>query len=64
MELAKMEHYSFNAERLSTKALRHLLGELAVYETMTEAERVEAIIARVHYQLRLREGQGLCEPEE
>jgi len=53
-----MERETSYPPQLSSKAIRFMLGELAVYETADDAERVEMIITRLQYELKLREGQG------
>lgn len=58
MELSRMERETSYPPQLSSKAIRFMLGELAVYETADDAERVEMIITRLQYELKLREGQG------
>ena len=53
-----MERETSYPNKLSSKAIRFMLGELAVYEAADEPERVEMIVARLEYELKLREGQG------
>ena len=53
-----MERETSYPNKLSSKAIRFMLGELAVYETANDADRVEMIITRLQYELKLREGQG------
>ena len=45
-------------ERISSKALRYILGEVAVIASMGENEQAEAIKSRAEYWLKIREGQG------
>ena len=63
MELPKptiesIDRQVWNPNRLSSRVLRYMLGQLAVYEASSEAERAETIRARIEYELHLRDGQG------
>ena len=53
MELSRIERETGYPPRLSNEAIRSILSQLAA-----ESERIEQIVIRLDYEMKLREGQG------
>ena len=53
--LSNLETQLINPERISSKALRYLLGEVAIMATMSKDEQAEAVKAKIEYWLTLRD---------